>query len=557
MQKSLFKKGVVIGILILFIGLSATPLAGGVREKQKSLIDKKTATPSEEVSSIDNDTEYRALLIAGGLYAGHPEYNIPELSTEVEMLHDLLLVSKHWKDKNIRVIKGMGATLCNIIRGFLWLDRKEDENDISVVYITTHGGLLSKDKWPYDEDDGHDEALLTFLGGLFPWTNLRDDLFSILLSLLDSKGVCVIVDSCFAGGFNDTPFHKTINMNDNNMNAEEFIQEFAEELSGSGRVVLMSSRENESTYGGFTIYLMEGLTGYADANEDDFVSAEEAFYYAEEKITLPDMHPIMYDDYPGELQLTVVEFRPSIPTTPIGQVLGDTNTYYNYSTVSTDPKGDNISYGWDWDGDYIVDEWTDFIASNITINISHSWTVEGTYNIRVRAKDEHNLLSDWSDHIVVMMCSDNIPDQQQTIIDKGEMFMDYWLAQSFIPSLNTLSKVELAYSSYGLGDPKPLQIYIRDNLSGDNLAECSRVIPSTEDETKYAWFTFDFDDLNVIPGSTYYIVCKGASNWVFIWKGKDGNPYPLGKAYHSADGDEWHSLDNAFDFCFVTWAVKK
>ena len=74
------------------------------------------------------------------------------------------------------------------------------------------------------------------------------------------------------------------------------------------------------------------------------------------------VNPTIYDDYPGELYLTVVEFPPSVPEIPTGQVLGDTNTTYYYSTVSTDPGGDNISYGWDWDGDYIVDEWTDILG---------------------------------------------------------------------------------------------------------------------------------------------------------------------------------------------------
>ena len=83
-----------------------------------------------------------------------------------------------------------------------------------------------------------------------------------------------------------------------------------------------------------------------------------------------------------------------------------------YSSVSTDPGGDNISYGWDWDGDYIVDEWTDYFGANISVNISHSWAVEGTYNVRVIAKDEKGLLSDWSNHTVVIMCDDNIPDQR-------------------------------------------------------------------------------------------------------------------------------------------------
>jgi hypothetical protein len=34
--------------------------------------------------------------------------------------------------------------------------------------------------------------------------------------------------------------------------------------------------------------------------------------------------------------------------------------------------------------------------SNITINISHSWNKCGTYTIRVKAKDIHNIESGWA-----------------------------------------------------------------------------------------------------------------------------------------------------------------
>ena len=40
--------------------------------------------------------------------------------------------------------------------------------------------------------------------------------------------------------------------------------------------------------------------------------------------------PEIYDDYPGELQLTNNEFPP-YPTTCIGQLMGDINTEFTYT----------------------------------------------------------------------------------------------------------------------------------------------------------------------------------------------------------------------------------
>ena len=546
----MIKKIIVLVVFLLLISISVVPSTGDMREDLKILNNIKSKDCFDETEPVNAETEFWALLIAVGVYAGHPEEDRPMMLEEVDNLHEKLLVSEHWNEKNIKVIKGRWATFFNIIRGFRWLDRKEDKNDFSLVYITTHGGSLTKDKFPRDEKDGCDEVLATYLSFMYPILSIRDDFLNLLLSLLNSKGVCVIIDSCHAGGFNDTPFFKS-RLPDNRINASEWMYEFAEELRESGRIVLMSSREDEYCYGGFTHYLREGLTGYADTNEDDLVSAEEAFVYAKERYDESDVHATIYDDYSGELQLTEVAFPPSIPETPTGQVLGDINSIYEYSTVSTDPEGGKISYGWDWDGDYIVDEWTDTVESGARVNTSHSWSSEGTCSIRVIAKDERGLNSGWSSHIVVMMCSDNIPDQWQIKIDKGVIFRDFWVAQSFVPSLNKLSQVELLSCSYGSGDPQPLNVYIRDSLSGDNLAESSQIIPYVGDYEP-TWYTFDFEDLDVIPGNTYYILCSGESDWNYRLKWKEGDPYPMGEAYTSNDGNKWYTENS--DLCFVVWA---
>jgi len=511
-----------------------------------------------DFKNTEEETEYWALLIYMGIYAGHPDQNFPPESLEYfGKFHNKLLISEHWREENIKVIKGRRATLLNVIMGFRWLDRKEDENDFSLVYISTHGGQLPKDKFPWDEKDGCDEVLATYLSFMFPRINIRDDLLNLLLSLLNSKGVCVVVDSCHAGGFNDTPYFKNL-LKNNKMNANEWVHGFAEELSESGRIVLMACREDELAWGGFTMYLTEGLTGYADANEDDLVSAEEAFYYAKERYDWEEynIHATIYDDYSGELPVTEVELPPSIPETPIGEILGDINTIYHYTTKSIDPEGDKISYGWDWNGDYVVDEWTDFIDSNTTVNISHSWALEGIYSIRVLSKDERGVISKWSKDIIVIMCGENIPDQIQREIDYGAYITNNWLAQSFVPSLNTLSKVELAIGSYGSKDPPPLNLYIRDNLSGDDLAECSLAIPEIE-YGGYAWYAFDFDDLEVLPGNTYYIICEKVMNWGYVWKWKQSDCYPLGEAFHSDDGNHWRIFSHTpVDFSFVTWGKR-
>jgi len=89
----------------------------------------------------------------------------------------------------------MNATIFNIIQGLRWLDKMEDSDDISMVFITTHGFPLDIDIPPLDEEDGADEGLISYWGFAFPNLFIWDDQLNFLLNRLESQGVCLI------GGF--------------------------------------------------------------------------------------------------------------------------------------------------------------------------------------------------------------------------------------------------------------------------------------------------------------------------------------------------------------------
>jgi hypothetical protein len=269
-----------------------------------------TSTNANPVrTSINDGTQYWALLIAVGVYADNPDRNFPSMLEGVDDLYNILLTSSCWSPDHIKIIKGKDATVVNIIQGFRWLDRMDDSDDISLIYITTHGGQLPYDIPPRDEGDGYDEILASYWDFAYPSTFISDDEINFLLNRLDSKGVCLIVDSCYAGGFNDTPTwtndyrgipsSKELDLTP----PSAWMEGFAEDVRGNGRVVLMSSRENEESYEDsyFTPFLSDGLRGYADNNTDGNVSAEELFSYVKTRIFY--QHPTIYDDFPGELPL--------------------------------------------------------------------------------------------------------------------------------------------------------------------------------------------------------------------------------------------------------------
>jgi len=65
-----------------------------------------------------------------------------------------------------------------------------------------------------------------------------------------------------------------------------------------------------------------------------------------------------------------------------------------YSIVTNDPNNDIVSYFVDW-GDGEIEDWTDFSESGKEIFLEHTWKKQGTYLIKVKAKDPYNAESDW------------------------------------------------------------------------------------------------------------------------------------------------------------------
>ena len=118
-----------------------------------------------------------------------------------------------------------------------------------------------------------------------------------------------------------------------------------------------------------------------------------------------------YDFHLYAIGLNISNPPPANPTTPSGPTSGINNTLYSYITSTTDPDGDQIKYGWDWDGDGTVDEWSGFVDSGTEDNRSHSWSVPGVYDIKVKAQDEHGAESGWSGILVLNISNPTPPNQ--------------------------------------------------------------------------------------------------------------------------------------------------
>lgn len=120
--------------------------------------------------------------------------------------------------------------------------------------------------------------------------------------------------------------------------------------------------------------------------------------------------------------IEVIISQPNIPPTKPtidGPTTGNINTNYKFTSLSTDEdSGDQIKYGWDWDNDEIIDDWTDLFLSQETSIIYHSFSEKGLYRIKAVAEDKSSARSEWSDRLLLFIDIDyNLQNDGTYLID--------------------------------------------------------------------------------------------------------------------------------------------
>ncbi len=159
---------------------------------------------------------------------------------------------------------------------------------------------------------------------------------------------------------------------------------------------------------------------------------------------------------------------------------------------------------------------------------------------------------------------DGVLDQQQTTHDGGLACVgEDAFAQEFTPSMNFLTKIELLIMRNVTVLPG-FEIKIRDALDGRDLRS---IEPPDFAPDEYQWIEFDFDDLQVTPGKSYYIIFDGYHGGhptqTYYWGYGISEPvdlYPSGESYfYDESDDEWlpfsYFYDYDIDFCFKTYGL--
>lgn len=150
-----------------------------------------------------------------------------------------------------------------------------------------------------------------------------------------------------------------------------------------------------------------------DMNPPKIISGHSQTTYSPGKLKYSSTYYwriVAFDDYGYSTNGSIWTFQtenatnspPNKPLRPSGTTAGAVNVSYTYSSSAVDIDNDRIYYLFEW-GDGTNSNWLGPFSSGETIEASHIWDREGSYNIKVKAKDIYDAESEWSDPLVVSM----------------------------------------------------------------------------------------------------------------------------------------------------------
>ncbi len=208
----------------------------------------------KEPEDGDGITDYWAIVC--GDTRGHDP--IPVADDAAERMY-ALLKTRNFNEDHMRLLTDEALDR-ELYSAIAWMDEMDDGDDICFYFA-----------------EGHANSICT-----------RSSTIE-RLERCGSKGIAVIVDTCYGG---------------------KILDDLGDQ---DGWVISVSSQADEISWwyyalnaGVFTYYTLDGFQSLdADTNQDGWISAEEAFYYAKEPTWdyAHKQHPEMFDGYRGDLPL--------------------------------------------------------------------------------------------------------------------------------------------------------------------------------------------------------------------------------------------------------------
>ncbi len=204
---------------------------------------------------------------------------------------------------------------------------------------------------------------------------------------------------------------------------------------------------------------------------------------------------------------------------------------------------------------FVADRGMQFASTPIMFNFDASGVTDGedaAWTLQVRWDFEDDGIWDTSYSTVKTASNDYSldyavnPSQENssTYLYSGNSVTYY--GQGFVAQTNGIGKVDIFIKNNGDVTPGgTLTVGIKSALAGSWLTSTTM---NQADIVDARWNTFDFADISVTNGNTYYIVLY-CSDGDIMWLADNSNPYPGGSHWYSFDGTSW-TQNSTYDHCF-------
>lgn len=256
------------------IKIEAIDAQGNVATREMTIVLTETANGTNEAAVSGIPGQRYAVIIGIGAYQDE-RLNLSYTVNDAQGLYDVLTDPKYGAipRENVQLLLSENATTVNIKKAIgTWLMRAVKEEDTVMIYYSGHGAPEGDETYwvTYDAD----------IDDLYS-TALSNRAISDMLGRISAKRLITFLDSCYSAA--------TVNRSNQSRSIPTEIP--WEKFTGEGRIVISASNGKELSleldeyrHGIFTYYLLEGLKGQADRNEDAVIEVEEIWDFVRKQV---------------------------------------------------------------------------------------------------------------------------------------------------------------------------------------------------------------------------------------------------------------------------------
>ena len=255
------------------VKIEAIDLRGNVATREMTIVRSQAEQGTPEAAASAIPGQRYAVIIGIGAYQDE-RLNLSYTVNDAQGLYDLLTDPLYGAipKENVQLLLSEEATTANIRKALNALRRKATPDDTVIIYYSGHGAPEEDQTYWVTYDADIDDLLSTALSS----NDIAD-----MLDRISSKQLITFLDSCYSAA--------TVKRTHQSRSIPTEIP--WDKFTGEGRVIISASNGKELSleldeykHGVFTYYLLEGLKGKADKNEDGYVEVEEIWDFVKRQV---------------------------------------------------------------------------------------------------------------------------------------------------------------------------------------------------------------------------------------------------------------------------------